>query len=143
MKNEKGLSLIEVLVTIAILTLATTIIYSVLFGFNRNYQQLSEKNNLDQAANIMLASIKQHHLNNAEYILSYDKVHKRLSIGQSGSTQPLNEQGISVEIKAGNNNPIPFEGEKVIPSHAPLIIDLKLINKQGQSYEIETIIKRY
>lgn len=49
MNNEKGLSLVELLATIAILFIVSGIIYGVFFTFNNNYDRISHKNSMDQA----------------------------------------------------------------------------------------------
>jgi type II secretory pathway pseudopilin PulG len=146
MRNEKGLALVELLAAISILFIVSTVIYSVFFGFNKNYDQISEKNSLDQTANIALATIKQYHQKYEKYFIRYDDVTKTAFIGETLSTAnyPLGNPGIELEMKTGFPDAESFtSATKEIESIQPLKIELHLKNKAGQTYEFETILKRY
>jgi type II secretory pathway component PulJ len=143
MRNEKGLALPELLAAISILFIVSTVIYSVFFGFNKNYDQISEKNSLDQTANIALATIKQYHQKYDQYIIRYDATNKVAFIGESSADSSLGNSVNEMEIKIGFPDAQSFTGSKTIDAHHPLTVQLYLKNKAGQSYEFETIIKRY
>ncbi|CAM3941357.1 PilW family protein [Mesobacillus thioparans] len=144
MKNQNGLTLVELLAALTILFIISAVIYSIFFSYNRNYNQISQKNNLAQNANIILATIKNYHLNNDQYFINYDNDNYKLFIGESTpASKLLNEGDIKVVIEAGVTQPSVFKGEMSIITKQPLTLKLKLFNKQGQTYEVETILKRY
>lgn len=143
MKNQKGMSLVELLAAISILFVVSAIIYGIFFGFSNNYEQISKKNNMNQAANIVITTIKQHHQQHDQYQVSYDQPNKAAYIGVSDANNPLGDSSLEMEIRIGFPEAQAFSGIKIIDSHEPLTVHLKLKNDAGQSYEVETIIKRY
>ncbi|GAM12074.1 PilW family protein [Mesobacillus selenatarsenatis] len=143
MKDERGLTLYELLAAISILMVASALIYGVFFSFNKNYNQISAKNNMDQTANVIIATIKQYHLKYDEYIIDYNASAQSAHIGVTDSEQILGDARYSLQIKAGFPEPESFSEKKMIYSDTPLSIHLLLKDKTGQTYEMETIIKRY
>lgn len=143
MKDQRGFTLYELLAAISILFVASALIYGVFIGFNKNYNQISEKNNMDQAANLIIATIKQYHLEYDEYVIDYDTAAQSAKIGVNTNEQILGDSRYSLQIKAGLTEPEAFIGKKIIYSNSPLSIQLILKNMNGQTYEIETMIKRY
>jgi competence protein ComGC len=143
LKNERGLTLVELLSAITILFIISAIIYSVFFGFNKNYSQISEKNSMDQTANIIIATVKQHHLKYDQYKISYDEKKKTAYIGEKVADKLLGDTRYDLEIEIGYPNAGAISGSKNIDSSLPLSIHLTLNDKTGQTYEVKTIIKRY
>lgn len=142
MNNEKGLSLVELLAAITILFIVSAIIYGVFFTFNNNYDRISDKNSMDQTANFVLATIKKYHQTNDHYRIRYDDVNKSAFIGKDTADQLLGDSNFDLEIKIG----YPAAGtvtDTKIDSHQPLTVHLNLADQKGQTYEIETTIKRY
>ncbi|ESU30778.1 hypothetical protein G3A_20350 [Bacillus sp. 17376] len=143
MKDQRGFTLYELLAALSILMIASALIYGVFFGFNKNYNQISAKNNMDQTANLIIATIKQYHLKYDEYIIDYNTAEQSAQIGVNTSEQILGDSRYTLQIIAGSPEPEPFTGKKVIYSNSPLSIQLILRDNTGQTYEIETMIKRY
>jgi prepilin-type N-terminal cleavage/methylation domain-containing protein len=143
MKNEKGLTLIELLAAISILFIVSSVIYGVFFGFNNNYKQISEKSSMDQTANIVLATIQQYHLKHDTYEIRFDSKKQAAFIQVSGSETRLGDESVKMQLKLGYPQAQAFSGSNSINSHEPLAIELILTNNSGKSYEVETIIKRY
>ncbi|MGJ7912310.1 prepilin-type N-terminal cleavage/methylation domain-containing protein [Neobacillus sp. LXY-1] len=150
MKNQKGLTLVELLAAITILLLISSVIFGVLINSNKNYKSLTEKINLNQEANLLLATIRNYHQkqslhsfdsnNNEIYKLKYDPTTKKAYIGTSSATIPLQKDNVDIIIKIDD---VEISGEQTIYPDDPLYIYIKLYNQQGQSYEIETVIKQY
>jgi len=143
MKNERGLTLVELLAAITILFIISALIYGVFFGFNKNYSQISSKNSMDQAANIILATIKQHHLKYDQYKISYDETKKTAYIGEKAADKLVGDARYNLHIEIGYPDAVAISGSKNIDSSLPLSIQLTLNDKTGQTYEVKTIIKRY
>lgn len=143
MKNENGLSLVELLAAISILFIISSVIYGVFFGFTSNYKQISEKNSLEQSANIVVATLKQYHLKHDTYDLRYDSASKAAFITVNGKETRLGDESVEMQLKAGYPQPMEIMGNLHRETQEPLAIELILTNKSGKSYEIETIIKRY
>lgn len=143
MKNQKGLSLIEILAALTILMIISSIIYGVFFNVDKNYKQISQKSNLEQEANIIINTIKNYHQRQNTYKLSYNPLNGDAFIGTTAANIPLERSDLQIFLKAGYPLPEDFAGEITIDGSIPLAIYLKITTKQGQSYEIDTIIKRY
>ena len=150
MKNQKGITLVEVLAALSILLIISSVIYGVLINSKKNYNNISEKVNLNQEANLILATIKNYHqkeslhsldVNSKEfYIIKFDDS-KHVYIGKSSSNMvPLQKEGLSLNIKIDDAE---FTGDKVIYPSDALTIYVKVVNQQGQSYEVNTVIKQY
>lgn len=142
MNNQKGLTLVELLAAVTILFIVSAIIYGVFFTFNNNYDRIVKKNSMDQTANIVLATIKKYHESNDYYQIRYDDVDKDAYIGKDTADNTLGDSNFDMEIKVGYPSAVVFTNTKV-DSYQPLAIYLKLTNQKGQTYEIETIVKRY
>ena len=143
MKNERGLTLVELLAAITILFIISAIIYSVFLGFNKNYSQISEKNNMDQTANLILATVKQHHLKYDQYKISYDDTKKTAYIGEKVADNLVGDARYELQLEIGYPDAVAISGSKNIDSSLPLSIHLTLKDKTGQTYEVKTIIKRF
>jgi prepilin-type N-terminal cleavage/methylation domain-containing protein len=142
MNNQKGLSLVELLAAISILFIVSSIIYGVFFTFNNNYTRISEKNSMDQTANLVLATIKKYHQTNDSYWIKYDNTAKTAYIGKDTANILLGDSPYKLEIKVGYPAPASILNTK-IDSHQPLTVQLNLTDQQGQTYKIETTVKRY
>ncbi|NKE06379.1 MULTISPECIES: PilW family protein [Mesobacillus] len=142
MNNEKGLSLVELLAAIAILFIVSGIIYGVFFTFNNNYDRISHKNSMDQAANLILTTIKQYHQKNESYWIKYDASSKKSYIGVTTADNLVGDTDYSMDLKVGYPTPITISNTK-IDAKQPLTIQLLLTDQKGQTYEIETTVKRY
>jgi hypothetical protein len=142
-KDERGLTLYELLAALSIFFIASALIYGVFFGFNKNYSQISAKNSMDQAANLIFATIKQHHLKYDQYIITYNDTDQSAYIGEKNANTILGDTRYKLQIKAGYPEAEVLSGAHVIKSKVPLAIHIILTDKNGQIYEQETIIKRY
>ncbi|MFJ7727117.1 PilW family protein [Neobacillus sp. NPDC097160] len=150
MKNQNGITLIELLAAVSILLIISSVVYGILISSNKNYKNISEKVNLNQEANLLLATIRNYHQKEALhtfdangkeiYKLKYDSTTKKAYIGVSSPTTELQKEGLNIILKIDGSE---FSGEKTIYTADPLYIYIKLYNQQGQSYEIETVIKQY
>jgi Tfp pilus assembly protein PilE len=154
MKNEKGITLIELLVTLSILMLISSLIYGVLIGVNKNYKQISEKSILRQEANIILSTLTNYHQKKAlhyidattkieTYKIKYDPINKTAYIGKTIADISLIDDILKIELKVGQPNYQEIPNEQTINPYKPLYVNLKLTNNDGKSYEINTIIKQY
>ncbi|MCM3122591.1 MULTISPECIES: prepilin-type N-terminal cleavage/methylation domain-containing protein [Bacillaceae] len=142
MNNQKGLSLVELLAAITVLFIISGVIYGVFFSFNNNYDQISDKNSMGQTANLILATIKEYHQKNDSYWINYDDSDKRAYIGKDSADTLLGETNYDLELKAGYPAPASIDNIKV-DAHQPLTVHLNLTDKKGQTYEVETTVKRY
>ncbi|WP_079509921.1 PilW family protein [Mesobacillus jeotgali] len=142
MNNQKGLTLVELLAAITVLFTISGIIYGVFFSFNNNYDRISSKNSMDQNANLILAAIKEYHQKNDSYWIYYDDSDKRAFIGKDSADTLLGDTSYDLELKAGYPAPVSINNIKV-DTQQPLTVQLNLTDKKGQTYEVETTVKRY
>jgi tRNA threonylcarbamoyladenosine modification (KEOPS) complex Pcc1 subunit len=140
MKKESGLTIVELLAAISILFIIGSVIYGVFTGVNKNYHQISSRVNLEQEANIIINTIKTYHQKQNTYLLSYNPITKKAYIGTTSATIQLEPDNIDIVIKINDED---FSGLGTINSSIPLDITITLVSNQGQSYDINTIIKRY
>ncbi|WP_284036116.1 prepilin-type N-terminal cleavage/methylation domain-containing protein [Neobacillus sp. 114] len=154
MKDEKGITLIELLVALSILVIISSLLYGALVDVNKNYRQISERNSLRQDANRILATLTNYHqkktlhyvdpaTNKETYKIKYDPSSQTAYIGQSSANIPLADSGQKIELKVGQPNYQEIPNEQTIDPYKPLYVNFKLIDNTGISYEINTIIKQY
>ncbi|WP_053367292.1 prepilin-type N-terminal cleavage/methylation domain-containing protein [Bacillus sp. FJAT-27245] len=147
MRNNKGMTLIELLAALSILAIVSGLVYGVLVGANNNYNRLSSKAELSREANLILSTIKNYHEQtaktpgnpNAEYEINV--VSGQYVIGEkNNASTPLHSQNAIIEIR---RNEILITGKETISSLAHLPIKITAKDKNGQAYEVDTIIRRY
>lgn len=146
MKNQKGITLIEVLATLAILSLVSTLIYGVFIGSQQNFHRISTKTSLSQEANLIVATIKNYHTKNDKYILDLNSSTQKASIGTTSANIPLHKDKMKIQIKydiTGTNTYSVLTGPITIESSKPLNLYIKITDTNGDFEEIGTIIKRY
>jgi prepilin-type N-terminal cleavage/methylation domain-containing protein len=69
-RNQRGISLVELLVTLAILSLVGTIIWGVFFQGSSYSQKAATKNKLQQEANILITRMTKIHQTSDHYMLT-------------------------------------------------------------------------
>ncbi|MFD2446234.1 PilW family protein [Bacillus sp. CGMCC 1.16607] len=146
MKNEKGLTLIELLATITIFFILGSLIFGVLINSQKNYATLSTKNSLSQEANLAIKIIKNYHYKVEPYTLSYNETKKNVSIIKGAETIPLVSDNYDATFKAGYSQYDPSVLTKsfnVQDFKKPLAIWLQISDKNGKTYEIDTTIFSY
>lgn len=152
MRNEKGMTIVELLAAVTILLIVSSLFYSVLISANKNYNEISTKTTLEQEANIIITSIKNYHQQQAAgytYVLDSVPPEKKASIGGSvqclaplGSSDTLITLEVDNDLDYSRNTPLAPHNMTIYASR-PLFVHLKVESKQGQYYEINTVIKRY
>lgn len=65
--TERGLSLVEILVTLAILSIAGTIMWSIFFQGSKISQTMVTKNSLQQEANLVVTRLTKIHQTSEDY----------------------------------------------------------------------------
>lgn len=98
---------------------------------------------MDQTANIILATVKQHHLKYDTYKISYDEKKKAAFIGEKAADKRLGDSRYDLKIELGYPDAVDISGSLNIDSSLPISIHLILYDKTGQTYEVKTIVKRY
>jgi prepilin-type N-terminal cleavage/methylation domain-containing protein len=87
-RNEKGVTLIELMAAITILSLIGGIIWGILFQGNRSSQDSISKNNIQEEANIMIMKLKRIHQTSKEYTINSTSCSVTVNATkQDGSTQ--------------------------------------------------------
>ena len=90
-KNQSGLTLIEVLATIAILSIVTVMIYSVFSTGLHQYSQAKETVLIQQEANYLLTILKERHENDDSYTITVDESHQKVTINTNKSFRHFND----------------------------------------------------
>ncbi|WP_423799228.1 PilW family protein [Neobacillus sp. SAB-20_R2A] len=145
MNNQKGMTLVEILAVLTILMIISYIIFSVFFGMNKNYAQISGKTDLQKETNLIISTIRSYHLKNTGYKLSFDSTAKKAFIGDASASNQLNRNDLDLLTFT-----ITFKGTTytngdvtIDQTNKPIEITITLKDKEGQTYETTTMIKRY
>lgn len=130
MKNQRGVSLIETLAVIIILSIVSIFLFSTLTSGFKNFDRTSIKQKLQQEGNYITEVVRNEYLKSGttSIELKVDSTGKELSMNgsviSSGFTYLLNQAPANT-----------FEG------NGPLHLALK-ISEKGQSYEINTTLTK-
>lgn len=140
MKNEKGITLVELLASVTILFIISSVLYGVLLGRNKDYNRIASNANLEQEANLIFTTVKYYHQSESSYKLAYDSETKTAYIGKDqantvlGNPNDIDAMMINgVDLK-NSPNPIAINTTDFIT----VIIVLK-----NHSVVIDTVINRY
>lgn len=139
MNNQKGITLIEVLVTLAILVIVSGLVYGVFFQSLTSYEKTQSHALLRQEANVILVELTAAHRKLESYTLSSDE----------SKAIYLNDESISndaffYELKInGQNISLPANGRRIKTEQ---FIDVELTvsnpNDEEQTFTISTIINK-
>ncbi|WP_026572291.1 type II secretion system protein [Bacillus sp. UNC438CL73TsuS30] len=148
MKDEKGVTLVEVLATLVILGIISLLIFVVFLGVNKNYQKISKKTDLEQQANLIVSTIKSYHLHQVSYTIKCDSSSGYYLIGTPSANNQLVKKNLVNKFLINN---IPISSE--LTDSNSILIDLsttknvsvyiELKNEQGDTFKIDTRIKKY
>lgn len=104
--NKNGLTLIELLATLAIGTIVIGLAFSVLHTSMNAYKKSESRQLLQQEANLMLTQLRNIHRNNSSYSIEFDSVERvYLIILSDGSKQSFGQSKYKTEISI-NGQPV-------------------------------------
>jgi prepilin-type N-terminal cleavage/methylation domain-containing protein len=146
MKNQKGLTLIELIAAITIFFIVSSLLFGVYISIQKNYQVQKNQNQIGQDANQIIALIKNYHqkrtsYNNYSYRIYYDSTSKITYIEDVTSKQPLGSipQNVSIQYGMDQN----FEREDEVIDYNPIYVKITITNQTGKAYIVDTIISNY
>lgn len=140
MKNEKGITLIELLAATAILLFISSLIYGVLISTNKNFNQINDKNNLEEEANLIISTIKNYHQQEDYYWLTYNNEEQKAYIGKDSPNILLGSDIVTFEV-SNENGPLNLN-EKINTNHY-IFVHIVLKKQSENPVEFTTVIKRY
>ncbi|KOY82807.1 prepilin-type N-terminal cleavage/methylation domain-containing protein [Lysinibacillus macroides] len=136
-KNQRGLTLVEVLASIIILSLVTILAWNMFFQGTKYSQKTISKNQMQQEANIIIANLNSIHKRSIEYSVSSSDC--RLSVVYTDQNRAEKEEifeNSQMCIQANDLTVIP----KTTNAEVHLIIEEK--NNPNNKIEINTLLSR-
>lgn len=145
--KEVGITLIELLATIVILSIVIVLTYSIFFNGLTSSEKANEQVNLQQEMNLLLTSITKLHENESSYAIIADKTPNASTVSLQGTNNTFKFSNSDFDYTLyyyqviGN---IEKHLDKTIHSAHALHITIIISNKNqpNQKYEIKTIISR-
>lgn len=151
-KNETGITLIEVLAAITILSIVTVIIYNVFSNGLRYSSQAEDTVLIQQEANYLLTLLKKQHENAAnDYTVTVENNHNTVIINKNRSNEmdATNSQYLYQicdldDVKSCDEQNATDHTITKTPSNGRFHVKMILINKSNPDikYEIQTILSR-
>lgn len=138
LKNNRGVTLFEVLSVIAIGSIVSILVWSALNSSVKTYHHTAEHISLQQEANLLIETLSNLHKQKEEMTIYYDSEKKELQI----NGQPFNTKGYQIEASFNGSsfdtsiNGIDYVSKKVVR------MKFKLFDSNGNVYEIQTTISR-
>ncbi|MEH7381980.1 prepilin-type N-terminal cleavage/methylation domain-containing protein [Bacillus sp. JJ1533] len=153
LRNSDGITLIELLATLAIFSIVSILIYGVLLN-GMNYSEKSKDNvSRQQEMNILVTTITKAHETYASYDIVVDQspdAHNIQLIGKDATGNIVHTVDIANEnyvyslYNSQESNEVPFSTETTVDSSQPLHIKIIIKDKKqpSKTSEIKTIISR-
>ena len=143
-KYNRGLTLVELLVTIAISTIVMGIAASVLINSMNSYKNIASEQLLQQEANLLLTQLRTIHQQNRSYTISYDKNENIYIVTYPNSTtDTLGNRNVFFEVEINNMKISESNPFSVSPDTNLLNVKIKGMAPNGSTpFEIETGIIR-
>lgn len=120
MTNQKGVTLVELLATLVIFGIFSTIIWAFLFQTVKTNEVEISKNQLQQEANIILNALDEVHRKSSEYTIDYNSD--------------------EIIIKPTNSSPIVFSNSQIDYNLFPLVSG-KSISPNTDQLNITLVLK--
>ncbi len=144
MKNEKGLTLVEVLVGLAILSIIMIILGGLLIDAFKNSERSEKITALQQEANTIMTELRDIHWKNEDYLIHFEED----SIKTEQTKIILNSEKYTYKFeKFDEEKDIYIEMPKEMTSKEMNNLSIKLIisyldDSSIESYEIKTTLSR-
>lgn len=138
LKNQRGITLIELLLSISILSFVGVLIWSVFFQGTEYSNTAIAKNQMQQEANIIMTKITRiHQTSNSYEIQSPDECSLTIKDNDTGTTETIDNNEFCIRITKDRQNPIN-------PNNTDVGLELTLYNKtdSNNSVKIETLLNR-
>lgn len=118
--NQKGVTLIELLVTLTVFSIVIGVVYSALFNTINYNNKTFSKVTIQQEANIFLSQFSNVHLYNKKYNVVYDavnNVYKIILLDGSGEefplTNPIHQYEVYINSTLVGTAPITVDQKEV------------------------------
>lgn len=143
LKNESGLTLIELLATIVIGSIVLILATSVMVSATKQNKIVYEHNSLRQEANLIITKLRQIHQEEMETYTLCFKEDSRLYIN-GNLLGNENYSFTTLEIESGSEklSSLSTDCLENIKVTEPLLIDFTLTNSSGQELDLNTAIQR-
>lgn len=134
-KNEQGITLVEVLATIILLSMVSILLFNILAQGQKTYVKSTENIHLEQEAQLIIETIrKKHFLSDTYTILVQDKLLKFDNV--------IVSEGYDYSIKINSDDAIPKNGSLEVNPSRSKIVDITL-SKDGQQYNVRTVLEKW
>jgi|GEM_PF-1308614 len=136
-QSEKGITLIELLLVLSVLTIAGIVVTAAMLNSLNAYKTTAEHINLSQEANILIETISNLHKQNKECVVSYNATTRTISL----NNQPFSEDKYEVFFSY-NASKLDEDQLVNLTSINPVTIWLKLLDQHGNEFEVQTTLRR-
>jgi type II secretory pathway pseudopilin PulG len=138
-KNERGLTLVEVLATVIIFTLVFILVWSIFFQGTNYSKKAVSKNQMQQEANVIISSLNSIHKRSTEYTFTSNncKISIRYTAQNVAKTEVFENSQMCIELNNNSTSP-------VIPKKADVDIELVITEKDNPNNKVRiyTLLSR-
>ncbi|MBM6619760.1 PulJ/GspJ family protein [Bacillus suaedaesalsae] len=137
MNNQKGITLIEVLVTLSILVIVSGLVYGVFFQSLTSYEKTQSHALLRQEANVILAELTAAHRKLDTYTLSTDE-NKAIFLNDENISNNAFSYELNINGQGISNSVRRMKTDQFIDVE----LTVSVSNDEEQTFTISTIINK-
>lgn len=136
-KNEQGITLIEVLATLVISSMAMALIWNMFLTGTTTSQRIQQKNQIQQESNIVTQNIRMNHLSEEPYTLQINESNILLNDSVIGS-------GYIYDATIIYGSSEYHTGDLIqVTAKSPILVRITITNKEtDKQHEIRTTIQK-
>jgi prepilin-type N-terminal cleavage/methylation domain-containing protein len=142
--RESGITLVELLATLAILSILVVLSYGLFFNGLSASQQGKEQVNIQQEMNLLMTTITKIHETEDTYSIVVDQYPNAHTVQIKGGTKSFEFSNSNFEYKLDYYQQVGTLLPNTIQTKDPIYITVVISNKDmpSQKYEVKTIISR-
>lgn len=150
-KNQSGLTLIEVLATLTILSFVTIILYSIFANGLHYSNQAKETVLIQQEANYLLTILKEQHEKSNSYSITVEDDYKKVVIKDSAN-KTVTIENPNYHYRIYRYDPYTPNSQELFENNVeyqidstenfPIFISIESISNPNLKFEVKTILSR-
>lgn len=141
-KNERGLTLVEILATTLILALVSILLWGIFFQSTNYSKKAVSKNQLQQEANVIISSLNSIHKRSIEYSVTVNSCSFSIQHTSNSGTKTEVFENSQMCIKLSNSFTNPVKPKENMYKNINIQLIIEDNNDPKNKIKIDTLLNR-